>query len=674
MQYLGTGFTVILLWVNLWGLGLATGLFWRNRWLALSVGPWLWATVFFAIETHWGLGSLRGLGSVATVGALGLIVLSNTKWLPNRLRGLDGWLQGWREEFNLVSAKTCLFTFGGLFLYVFAWRWAFPSIDGSAEKIADLSFISSYLVGGTIPVADAWLYPYRFTQYYSFQHYSGALLGRMFGFSPGETYNYAFCVLNALAALAFAGGVSLLARRNWVKIMLVVGFVVGGSGVSGLTPLFFQDAKLWNSQRFIGTEPYSQAPVGTWLKEYADNYPTVELSGEWFSYSVSLGDYHAPLAGFYLLALGVLSVVLAERTKLRRYTFLVGATLTWTVMANTWSFPLQLMAVGAWCMWNRSRWRVDWPMVVLGAAATWLAAAIYLKIFTVAASEYQNNLRWVSSELHAPWLLFTMYMLPTIGLAVLAFYSRSRALLGLGLLALAYLAFSELFYIDDVYEGAHERFNATLKWWPWIATWVLLVLGPLLIDGAKQRWVRVLAIILCAYPSLYAWELGRYWLLTPKFYAGRMEGDGYLRRDEPAKQLLERLKLEPYGAVIERTNRDSFTDSSYLPLFAGKPMWLGWSGHEALWRGYPSFVWQRLDRLERFFKGEITGNDADWKSERISYVLWYQPADTEELWLKLNEAIQKDYEWCVIYITPDGKRVGFWRLRSMVALNTQVST
>jgi hypothetical protein len=664
MHILGTSFTVILIWVNVWGLALLTGMFWRNRWLALAVGPWIWGTLLFAIETHWGLGSLRIMGSLTTVGSLGLIVWSNSAWCPSSLKPWEGWLRGWKSEFNFSASRNCLLVFAALFLYVFAWRWAFPSIDGSAEKIADLAFIGSYLTGETIPVVDAWLYPYRFTQYYSFQHYVGALMGRMFGFSPGETYNYAFCVLNALAALAFAGGVSLLARRRWVKVMLVTAFVVGGSGVSGFTPLFFQDAKLWNSQRFIGTEIYSQAPAGLWLKDYAERYPTVELSGEWFSYSVSLGDYHAPLAGFYLLALGVLSVVLSERTRLRRYVFLVGATLTWSVMANTWSFPLQLMAVGGWCLWNRERWRVDWPMVVIGAATTWLAASIYLGIFTVAASGYQNDIKLVTSELRSPWLLYLMFMLPTVGLALLSFYSRSRVILGLGVLALVYLLSTEAFYVDDVYEGAHERFNATLKWWPWIATWVLMVLGPLLIDGAKQRWVRIVAIVLCAYPCLYVWELGRYWWLTPKTYAGRMQGEGYLRKDEPAKQLLERLKLEPYGAVIERTNPDSFTDSSYLPLFAGKPMWLGWAGHEALWRGYPAFVWQRLDRLQRFFKGELTGNDADWRSENIRYILWYQPADTEELWFKLNDAVKADYEWSQLYVTPEGNRVGFWRLRT----------
>ena len=39
--------------------------------------------------------------------------------------------------------------------------------------------ICSYYTGETIPVPDVWLYPYLSTQYYSFQHYGAALMGRV---------------------------------------------------------------------------------------------------------------------------------------------------------------------------------------------------------------------------------------------------------------------------------------------------------------------------------------------------------------------------------------------------------------------------------------------------------------------------------------------------------------
>jgi hypothetical protein len=39
MQHLGLLFTLALVAVNLWGLMLMAGLYWRNRWFALAAGP-----------------------------------------------------------------------------------------------------------------------------------------------------------------------------------------------------------------------------------------------------------------------------------------------------------------------------------------------------------------------------------------------------------------------------------------------------------------------------------------------------------------------------------------------------------------------------------------------------------------------------------------------------------
>ena len=52
MQHLGLLFTLGLLGANLWGLMLAAGLYWRNRWFALPAGPMLAVTGVYAIECH----------------------------------------------------------------------------------------------------------------------------------------------------------------------------------------------------------------------------------------------------------------------------------------------------------------------------------------------------------------------------------------------------------------------------------------------------------------------------------------------------------------------------------------------------------------------------------------------------------------------------------------------
>ena len=79
--------------------------------------------------------------------------------------------------------------FHAAFLYALAWRYVFPDIDASSEKITDLTFIANYLGGDTLPPVDRWLPPFRFEMYYALQHYAAALLGRIFGTTPGMAYN-----------------------------------------------------------------------------------------------------------------------------------------------------------------------------------------------------------------------------------------------------------------------------------------------------------------------------------------------------------------------------------------------------------------------------------------------------------------------------------------------------
>src|ERR1700691_5665954 len=152
-------------------------------------------------------------------------------WEPGWLgaRGTE-LVRAWRAEFAPRRLAGCFGVCAAVFLYELLWRFTFPDIDGSSEKIADFSFICSYYTGATIPVPDAWLHPYASTQYYSFQHYGAALMGRVLSIPTGETYNLGFCLLIALGGTAFSGAVFMVARKIWVRALVIAGFVVGGMG------------------------------------------------------------------------------------------------------------------------------------------------------------------------------------------------------------------------------------------------------------------------------------------------------------------------------------------------------------------------------------------------------------------------------------------------------------
>src|ERR1022692_4493455 len=244
MQHLGLLFTLSLLAINLWGLMLVAGLYWRNRWFAMAVGPILAVTAVYAIECHHGLGrSLGWLGLLSTVLSVAVAAGSIFTWAPGRLGARTAaLLREWRAEFAPRRLVGCFGVCAAVFLYAMSWRFIYPNIDGSSEKIADFSFICSYYTGGTIPVPDAWFYPYFSTQYYSFQHYAAALMGRVLLLEPGSAYNIAYCLLIALGGTAFAGAVCLVARKAWVRVLIITGFVVGGTGMTGIVHLTDKNA------------------------------------------------------------------------------------------------------------------------------------------------------------------------------------------------------------------------------------------------------------------------------------------------------------------------------------------------------------------------------------------------------------------------------------------------
>jgi uncharacterized membrane protein len=681
MQHLGLLFTLTILAVNLWGLMLIAGLYWRNRWFALAVGPILAVTLIYAIECHHGLGrSLAGLGLFSTVLSAVMIAASIFAWEPGWLDARGAALvREWRAEFAPIRLVGCFGVCAAVFLYAMSWRFIYPNIDGSSEKIADFSYICSYYIGSTIPVPDAWFYPYLSTQYYSFQHYGAALMGRVLLLPPGSAYNIGYCLLIALGGTAFAGAVCMVARKPWTRAMVIACFVIGGTGITLLDHLTDKNVSPWTTMRFIGSAQMDKPPVGTWLKAYQSRYQIVEaggavfpmeLPGEIYSYVVFLGDYHAPLSGYYLLGLCAMAMLLWTRTRQSRYAAIAGSTLTWTLLANTWVLPLQGLAIAMWLAVNWRDWKRLVPAVAAGAALVWLASWVYLSAFTAAASGYDTAVRMVPWNEHTPPLLFLLFFLPTVAFIVLGFVSGNAQGRRLAMLWLTLLLFTEFFYVDDEYSGHFDRFNTTLKWWPWVMAGTLMTLAPVVLEQARRQWVRIVAMVFCLYPCCYVYDLWEPMWNGPKDSVGKIEGTYYLTKDEFPRLMLGRLKVEKPGVVIERPDEQGgFVNSAVIPLFAGQRMWLGWWGHELLWRENREDVRRRHDRLMLFYSAGIPDAGKWLVAQGIDYVLWYRPGDTPALWEKINKAVSPEYIWTDIltYQDEDGRKVGFWKRAPDVA-------
>jgi hypothetical protein len=97
-------------------------------------------------------------------------------------------------------------------------------------------------------------------------------------------------------------------------------------------------------------------------------------------------------------------------------------------------------------------------------------------------------------------------------------------------------------------------------------------------------------------------------------------------------------------------------------------MWLGWAGHELLWRSFRDIIRRRQDALMLLYDGDMPDAGRWLEAQKIDYVLWYRQGDTPELWEKVNRSIGPSYEWYDLFLFQDPgrevRRLGFWRRAS----------
>lgn len=650
MLHISNALVVLLLWLNLAGLALALRRFTTSWALTRVASPIALVSVLFSVEHFVGLGSLQWLLPFSTAFAL---------WMAVRWR--DFLRARWRTEAIFL----------GGFLYALAWRYAFPDIGASSEKITDLSFIANYTGGGRLPPVDRWLPPFAFDFYYALQHYAAALIGRLLGAGPGMAYNLGFCVLVALIATAAGTAAMLLVRRRLPAVLLTATFLLGGVGTAPLIRQINPAPPLHASVRFIGsylTPENATLEFGRWLLKASHvNAATPDLPVETFSYLVGLGDYHPPLSGFLLLMLALLCIAHIENgMSPERSQAVLAASVPLMIACNSWQLPLQAGLAGGYLLIRHfSGKRVDWKAVAAGFGASLLLLEPFLFHFGSAAVDAGMAIRLVPAALRTPPLLWlaTFYPLVVLILLHLLCGDRSRRTVGLCLLWVLFLAGSEIFYVDDLYSGKFERFNTVLKWWAWIYSGGMLLIGGWNLRSSSRvcRWgtAAVLVLLLC-----FGGELANQYLTAGKPHIGQLDGEGIIRDDAGERVIVDLLRREPPAIVLQRIPKDAYTIQPALTILAGQTAYLGWASHENVWRANRTDIEVRRREVETFFRGDLPDSAVWLESNHIGYVLWLRddnqlPAHTFD---QLNGLIRNRYAWQGYYEAGD-YRVGLWQRR-----------
>jgi uncharacterized membrane protein len=638
------------LWINLAGAGIAAWTLLKDYALARFAGVLAFCLAAFFLEHFAGWGPRPPLMPLTTAGSL---------WLLWRHRGVLR--ENWATEAFFATG----------FLYCLLWRYAFPDIDMTGEKMPNLAMIEAYMRGTRLPTTDVWLPPLSFNFYYSFQHYCASLMGRILGLVPGVTYHLAYCTLAGFIVMLCGSTVSRLCAWRPGRVLSMLALVVGGSGSVVAAHALMNHVYLYDSVRFLGGALYHGRAnalgnrVAAWMAK--PGVDPRDLPMEPLSYILANGDFHPPLAGYALLAFAAaLIAAQAAGTSGRVRTLnnaLLAATVPIALISNAWILPLQALLVGGWFLYRALCRDSGFLLPALaGVAAAALLEYPYVIEFAQQPISRNAAISITASADHTPLLGWLMTFWPVAGILVLALFNRERRSLVVFLVVIwtAELAVAELLYNQDIYGGVWIRFNTTLKWWAWIYAGIVVMLGAVNL-GSSSRVCRYGTLVLLVPTLIFAKDLGSYFRKTEKGSVGNLDGNGWIK-DAVIRDLILDLRSRPDGVALESGLQMANTVSPSVSLFAGKMSYLGWPWHETTWRGAFAEIQQRLTEGKAFYEVRID-DPLKWLLQgNIRYVLWL-PGDNlgdSARFGQIDDKIKMRYLWHHLYGNDRRFQVGFW--------------
>jgi hypothetical protein len=669
------GFTLLLLWLQLAGIAAFVGPRVGSWALGRSCGVLILVMAGFLVEHCVGLGSLKGI------------------WILGA--GLSGyWLWKKWPELRVSGFLNSEVVFALALAYGVMWKFCFPNIYPTSERITDLYFIGNYFQGTTLPPLDNWFPPHKFDFYYALQHYGAALVGRVFSLSPGLTYNICFALLMAFPLTLAWDIIGRFLTTRGPKILLVAALAVGGTGASVFTHFIYSASdselanpqgksdvytkRMWGSSHLIGRyNNLGNTEVARVLfpKDSPDDPAAQELPLETFGYLYFVGDYHPPIGGFFLLFLAIALIMRLEMRPadakpavvLTQKAFLV-LTVPAAIATNAWVYPLQTALVASWFAWRYWRFHRKGEHFARSSLAVVVAAAfagvIFLYPFLAHMGAHGMSTPIALVKFHSPLIPFIALFWPLLVMFGLAFFVKDvrRHAIFFAVVFGLLLVLSEFVYIDDIAVGQYERTNTALKWWSWIWSGGLVAIGaPLLAD--KRRWVRWVTGGALVGTLVYAVDVVNLFTLTDMRFFGKLSADAQYTQDPMVKGMFLYLSEQPYGIILENQYADFYSDGGIYGAFSAKPIVMGWPKHLITWRGRSDEIELRKYQLHSFYDGTLP-KPSDWvRDQNVRYIIW-NGNDTAhpDVWRRYSEELKQNFAWHEFGVV-NGNPVGIWTKR-----------
>jgi hypothetical protein len=637
--------TLFLLWISIAGVTLNGQRYINDATISRSIGLLLTALILFFIEHFIGLGNLNWIMPLSViVGALSLFHYRSAL-IERRF---------WHSEIVFIIS----------FMYGFFWRYSYPGISPSSEKITDLFFISNYYSGKVLPPLDNWNPPHLFDYYYAFQHYAAALLGRIFNLDIGVCYNIAFALLSGLTLTLVWNISGHFIKKSSLRLLLMFTLAFGGTGFSPILHIIFDKPETptsdnirdWNNYnhsiesysrnniitgaRFIGGEHDKSSSTAS-----VENNAPMVLPSENFGYQFFLGDYHPTLGGFFVLILAIALVTRINKYPDNRASFaLLALTIPVMLITNTWTFPLLSILFLCWIALRMNyRQHLDWPAIFIGGFTGIFLIYPFLVGFT--SNSLPTPIALVSGELHTPVTRFIGMHWPIVLLLLFSFFIKQNRHLVITFTVtwLILLILSEFIFIDDPTSSQYQRTNTVMKWWGWIQTGVIVTLGTFCLSS-NIKWIRWGTITSFLIINIVALDLFNYWYYSGRNYQGQLAGHSWFTQDASNRMMFEYLERAPEGIVLERVTKNAYSNTSLYSIFNKKPTLLGWPLHLSTWHGSIPRIWILKSEIDQFYKGTLK-DPLNWlKSHDVKYIVFDQYCDNTKF-DNISNKIISSFAW-----------------------------
>ena len=489
-------------------------------------------------------------------------------------------------------------------------RLGWPDVRGT-EKPMDLAVLSSLLATPRLPLEDPWFAGERFP-YYHFGTYVLALPFRLASVPPAYAYNLIVALVAALAGAAAFG---------------VVRFRGGGRVPAVLAALLLAFAGTFDGARqLLAGTPLSGLDLWPSSRRVADTIT------EWPLFTLWLGDLHPHAVALpFLLSFAAIVGRFATGPGLLLDAALFAALFS----ANPWDLPGALLLLGVGAFVTR-----DLKTALLRSVATLAVSLPFLLPALLSPRPEFQGLRGVTGRTTSPEAflhLGAMLLVPALAVGIALLRSRDEAedaffvanafpalglflaivtqrpVLGLGaafVLAVLYLLprlkgalragfllagaavvlllVPELVVVRDPYGEELHRMNTVFKCYAAAAALLapaVALLLPLALSSRRARWA-VRGVLVVAVAGLLAHPAS---LVLQRWNPSQRTIDGlaWMTREAPGdREAVEWiLRNAPPDARLVEAVGGAYSDHGRIGGATGRPIVLGWTNHQGLWRG-----------------------------------------------------------------------------------------